>query len=381
MIEPIHCSGQANLTTPTRARSYANTNGPAIGDGLKPLEEAFRADPVAFEVFVAGVTAAAVRSMKGPDALPEPDMTLDRVISVYRKVSLIRRRVVENNVLAMLRIVEVATGQRDPAKAPLSEINANLVACFQERYMALKTAGIHEGPTQRDAQDRVLRTSRHYIRQARSLFAARGLDLLSRYAAEGIRIPDCVGGFLKAKVRGSRHRKVYVTASETAIARAVKDIEKMRLTDLPVFFGFWLAIGGGLRRNEILQCRWEHLVEVNGALWVKGAPDLIGKSGEPVEVQLQRRAADALRPFLRSERLDRSSHLVDTQYHRRLNRFLREVGFKTRLGLHELRAWLGSKVYEVNPRAAKELLRHSSILVTEQAYCRYVNRATMPEVL
>ncbi len=63
------------------------------------------------------------------------------------------------------------------------------------------------------------------------------------------------------------------------------------------------------------------------------------------------------------------------------NKWLGAQGWKTEKKMHELRAYVGSLIYQLSPHAAKAFMRHKSIRTTELFYCHYGKAATVPAVL
>ena len=62
---------------------------------------------------------------------------------------------------------------------------------------------------------------------------------------------------------------------------------------------------------------------------------------------------------------------MGVEWARRLNLWLRRAGWRSEKKMHELRAYIGSMLYQANPLFAMKFMRHSSIRITEQFYCRY----------
>ncbi len=305
--------------------------------------------------------------------------TLADVIAVYAKVASIEPRTVQNNILCLRKILEQTTGRKDdPAVIPLSAINELLVTKFQDD--AIK-AYLDKAPqlqtAHREARDRALRSSKSRIKQARSLFAAHDQDLRKRYADAGIVLPPCIDGFMTVKLRGRPSSKVYVVAPPELVLRTFQAIEEMK-DDRDLYLGFWLCVGPALRRKEAAFCQWEHLIERDGSGWVYGG---IGKNGQVIQVPIQGRAWKAIKA-LRKEKA--SGFVIKNRSYgwaRRLSKWMRGLGWETQKTLHELRAYVGSLVYQKSPLAAKDLLRHTSIRVTEQNYCRYVQQSLPIDVL
>lgn len=303
--------------------------------------------------------------------------SLQQVIDLYLLVATVSRRTARNNVLSMLKILERVAGNKvSPKAVPLKMLTRSLAERFQEACVRdYQASALPDEPSQREAKDRALRSSRSTLNQARSLFACRDMDLMDRYAREGLVIPESVQDFMRCKVRGKLTKHDYNRPPDEVIERALTEIENLK-DDIPVYLAFWCAAGIGLRRKEIFYLRWEHIVEVEGRAWVIGG---FGKDGREIRVPIQQRAWDALKPFRQSdgwvisERSDR--------WARRLSRWMREQGWQTRKTLHELRAYIGSLIYAQNPVAAKQFLRHSSILITEKFYLRYSPQSKPLDVL
>jgi integrase len=159
------------------------------------------------------------------------------------------------------------------------------------------------------------------------------------------------------------------------IQQTFKDIEDLKETDKDVYKAFWVAVGAGLRRGEIRRLDWSHIIDRGGRLWVSGG---IGKDGEVIEVRIQKRASEKLAPFRKT-----SGPFVagGDKPARRLNEWLGKNHWKTEKKIHELRAYIGSLLYQVNPTAAKKFMRHKSIRVTETFYCHYGVAAQPVDVL
>jgi hypothetical protein len=66
---------------------------------------------------------------------------------------------------------------------------------------------------------------------------------------------------------------------------------------------------------------------------------------------------------------------------RRVGFWLDKQGWKTEKKMHELRAYIGSLIYQVDHMAAMKFMRHKSIKVTEKFYVRYGGKAIPTNVL
>jgi integrase len=302
---------------------------------------------------------------------------LAKLLAVYPQVAQVSTMTLRNNLGAIKWLVEVATGKDlDPQTFSLSSLDGELIGLFQrnmvKRYQ-LK-APLTE-PGQREARERALRSSRSVIKQARSLFAQKS-GLAARYLEHGITLPESVQAFMTAPLDGRVSKREYHAPDDKVIKAAFEGIGKFRDTDRDVYVSFWFAVGAGLRRSEIRQMHWEYLVERSGATWVSGG---IGKDGQKIEVPVQEKAVTALSAVRKKD----GRCLSDTslEWARRLNGWMRGLGWNTQKKMHELRAYVGSLIYRKDPMAAMKFLRHKTIRQTEQAYVRYGSSAEPPQVL
>jgi integrase len=302
------------------------------------------------------------------DETSSPMNTLARVILLYWKHSAVAKRTARNNALSILKILEKVKGYPvRPENVPLTEITPSLVTDYQaviaESYE--KTAP-KDTSAQREAKERALRSTRSTITQARSLFSRRGeLDMIAIYEANGIEIPESVYKFTSCKVRGQTTKSDYSAPPDSVAQNSLEEIELMR-RDAPVYLAFWLAVGSGLRRNEIHHCRWEYIVEVEGTPRVIGG---LGKDGRVINVPIQTRAFTAIVSFRKKD-----GWVIEERsgtWAKRLSKWLRGQGWRTRLTIHELRAYVGSLIYSKDPVAAMRFLRHKNIRTTETSYVRY----------
>jgi integrase len=346
-------------------------------EGLGGLQDAFRQNPAEFQAFVKGIIAATVQQTTGTTAaLPVAPVMLGQVLDIYRRVSSIKRQTVKNNVNSLMIILRRTLGKSDPEKIPLTAIDKGVIFKYQEAITSEYTAGVQDEIERRQAVSRAHRTSKSTIAQARSIWCARGIDMVSRYESEGLAMPPCLEGFLTCKTRGERMKKDYVIPDnpEAVFARILQSIEVKRVLDPGVFVIFWIVIGAGLRQRELRDADWKHVIERDGKLVYQGG---FGKNGRTIIVPFQESAAAVLREFRKE-----SGPLCDYLAGRRLNFFLRSRGLSmTQKAAHELRAFVASRIFEQSPRAAQAWCRHSSLTVTEQAYSRYARRPEIPNVL
>lgn len=305
-------------------------------------------------------------------------ISLGKVMLLYMEQSSIGRRSARNNVLSLLKILERAKGQPvKPETVPLTDVDETLIVRFQSEVVRLYCERAEQNDSaQREAKERALRSSRSTISQARSIFSKRGeIDMVKLYKANGIELPDSVNRFMSEKLRGKLTKADYKAPPDSVVESTFSAIELMR-ADVPLWLAFWIAAGTGLRRKEIHFAKWEYIFELDGRHWIRGG---MGKDGEIICVPFQTRAFAAIEPYRKAsgwiieERSDR--------WAKRLCAWMSAQGWTTRLKIHELRALLGSMIYEKDPVQAMRQLRHKSIQVTEERYVRYKLLGNVVDVL
>lgn len=302
--------------------------------------------------------------------------TVGDVLYLYPTVAMIAPRSIRNNMLAFRQVLRtVLPSVSNVDLVPLSAVDASVAHRFQEltvqRYAQaiqerLRGVGKAEGaPISREVRERALRSSRSILQQARSVFN-RMNELPAKYAKEGLIIPECVAEFAGCRLQGRMTKTEYNAPSDDIVRKSFETVNELRNTDTECFLAFWFAVGAGLRRGEIRSLDWSHVIERKGAWWISGG---IGKDGERIEVQIQTKAVEALRPF--RQQAGKVLPSKGIEWAKRLNAWMRHQGWYTEKKMHELRAYVGSLIYRKDPVAAMRFMRHSSFKMTEQFYVRY----------
>jgi integrase len=303
--------------------------------------------------------------------------TIVEVEPLYRKFALISPNTIENNLWATGKLLKTGLGISDWKGVSLNELTPMLVVRFQNAMVNDYCAEAEkEEEQQRQARELALRSSKSIVNQARSLFN-KDKALIEQYTQAGLEIPDSVQGFMTCKVLGRITKGEYLAPSDAVVEKAFKDIKKFKKIDANVYVAFWLAAGAGLRRREIQRCRWEFWIERDGLVWISGG---LGKDGKRIEVPMQQRAVKALKPLRKAEGRVMGDE-VGVEFAKRLNFWMKQQGWNTEKKMHELRAYVGSRIYKSNPQAAMKFMRHKSIRITEQFYVRYGPGTSVPDVL
>ena len=149
---------------------------------------------------------------------------------------------------------------------------------------------------------------------------------------------------------------------------------------------FVCAIGAGLRREEIGRVDHDHFIEEEDGLYIEGG---IGKGGKPISVRFQEHWAAKMRPLIQPG-CGLFIDGVDSHAYRysRTVTYLQEWMIETAKPLkwtadkflHELRAYTGSKIYQRDPFAACEFMRHGDVKVTKKFYWRYDKKRRVVDV-
>lgn len=299
------------------------------------------------------------------------------IARIYKVKAVLQPGTKRNNVSCLKLIVRTVLGERiDPLDVLSTHLNGELAARFQEafrtRYLAMAAT---DESSQRMARDKADRSSRSIIRQARSLFV-NNFEVQHAYAEAKLQLPECVKEFVAAPIRGKATKREYNAPPDSVVQAAFSKIVELREADPHVYLAFWLAAGAGLRKSEAARMRWEWIVERDGQWWISGG---IGKNGDRIEVPFQSRAVEALRAFRKTEGAVIPEYVE--KWSARLNRWMNTQGWNTEKKMHELRAYVGSRIYQRSPSSAKAFMRHSSITITERFYCRYCDASKPIDVL
>ncbi len=368
-------------------RTYFRIKGTLYHCTLETHLKAAAIERALNEIIKPALNGATPRQVEQPDPVVIPG-TFGAVVELYKTWALIDPHSVRANYHAAWRIL--SAGQVEPLErysdAPLTLLTPQLAEAYQIKMIRAAEASAEPNTTaRREARLRAQRTSKSTIQQAKSLFARRG-RFVERYQEAGITIPDCVLLFRDFKADGTNRTKRYVRPGDQVIAETFAQVDALKAIDADAWLMFWLAVGTGMRRGELANAAGEHFRTIADRLHVVGG---IGKDGEQIVIPVQKRTQDvliaekllvagAIRPgliFAGSE--DRRHYKIPLA----LNDWLTSMGWSGQKKMHDLRAYIGSKLYERNPRAAMLFLRHKNLSVTEQYYSHHAARAQVDDVI
>jgi integrase len=304
-----------------------------------------------------------------------PSRELGEVFAVYRRnLEGLDSRTVRENMGALANILRRTLGPEVNVEGlPVSALNGQLV----RKYKAAVDAEDAAAPELELQRRR--RTANSYLRQARSIFAEQQLE---HYRDAGLELPAAALEEFKSVPMFSRcEKKDYNPPDDAVIAATFRSLEeKLRLSDRPAYLAVCLAVGAGLRKSEIGECRWSWFVQRNGRAFIRG--DMVPKGGEDMDVPILQEWWERIKAMGNGQWAmgDGSSDFVipgnererQDGVFRRIGTWMDGLGWKTQKKVHEFRAYVISKiVMEHGIEAGRQFARHGSSRTTEEKYGRY----------
>jgi integrase len=335
-----------------------------------------QAEKTAREVILAAIGGD--RLVAARPNTPNASATLKQLEAAYRASATIAATTIEANISALRNIIRRATGQPSAESTPITALDGDLVDRFKQSILA-ECAQLDE-PKRRSRQ----RTANSLLRQARSLFTA---GLLSAYRRRGLELPALNTFISEPGFRdATKQRDEYRVPSDNLITSTFTALANLKATDRNSFVAIWLALGFGLRKEEIAGVRARNLITLAGQptleleeVWVRGACKKATKNGsERPRIACTNGAWEHLLPIIQC--LAPDEYLLigsDTQRceitFRKVADWMRALGWCTLKAIHEFRAFAGCQVATRDGiYQASKWLRHSSIGITERHYGRYI---------
>lgn len=307
-----------------------------------------------------------------------------RAFATARGISETARRQYEH---AMRAVWQRATteAKEEWEKQPVSTWTASLVFRFKEAIGAAAQA--EEDDSDLRAQQ-MRRSANSTLRQAKGMFSAAAREHYQLVA--GITLPATVSEFLRAPGFPDTTKADYNLPADDIVRRTFAALEATRESHPNRYIAVWLALGFGLRKSEIAAVRagWfkrlgsgiklelETVVRPGGTR-EKGAT----KNGERAPViDCSNGAWEKLEPLI--GRLQETDYVLQTPtatdrvegVFRGISAWMQELGWDTQKQVHEFRAFGGCQVATRDGiEAASRWLRHSSIMVTQKHYGRYLS--------
>jgi len=260
------------------------------------------------------------------------------------------------------------------------------------------------------AKAKATSASANTLKRIKGFFADKDGSLIKEYEKLGLKLPvEAIREYRETKIKGARAaHAVYVRPDDALIKRTFTEIKKFDCDEpltvegteytrdgevkervrkkawsrrknskagiaearkYHIYILFWMCVGFGLRVKEAASTPKKQIRFVDGLMTVMG----IGKTeSKMIDIPAQPAAAKALEKWLRH---DKCEYLMGPNWNYRyyvipkvLRGLMREWGWETGNLLHELRAYIGYKIYEVDPVAAMHYMRHESLETTEKFY-------------
>jgi integrase len=349
---------------PTRDASWcleANVNGQRLRVTLG-TNVAVTAQEIAINNYIKPALHGREAPRRVPKAAPTTS-TLGEVFAVYRQISTgkIPDRTVHCNLVAMRLIVRRGLGNDSMADheveaKPASVLTGKLVAAYEDHvHKAAKRAG-------RDPES-TKRTVASYLRHARSLFKKTALP---RYGELGITLPDLSEFMNRAVERAVVLERVPV--DDKVISRTMAAAAELRLAD-PAAYIAWSLGFSSLRRGEVSRMQWSWLTRINGApidegLWAElEAYRKVRQVGHDTEEE------SYVIPSPRIGQGGPGARLRGQNVFRRVNQWMRKLGWTTNHTLHEMRALMLSRIRDDHGLdVAQAFGRHRDQRTTQQSY-------------
>jgi hypothetical protein len=200
-----------------------------------------------------------------------------------------------------------------------------------------------------------------------------------------LNLPD-LKPFLEAPLFPKVGKKQYNPPDQLILAKTFAALPDLEQTEPDLYVAIWLALGFGLRREEICKTRLAWFVTINDTPHIH--LDYKTKNGDYPTIRCHLDAWPKLQPHLQRARAEGREHLLhDNNRHvhaalwGRLGDWMRNLGWKTQKTLHEFRAFAGCKIAEAHGLlAASKWLRHESLTTTEENYGRYIDMRNLTSV-
>lgn len=237
-------------------------------------------------------------------------------------------------------------------------------------------------------EQRAVRSTNSFIRNARALFSRNILELMKKKSVE-LPTPLPFDGVRMAEGIGSTRYRSQIDASKLLNAARVKFAE----SDPDAYAVILLAQGAGLRRSEIDKLQWQNVMPDRGIIRVMTTAqggvksddsdgDIFVDAGLFAELERTRRPGSTLyvvQPNTEHRKTKAAQYYrADKTFKKALSWLRTEFGITDLRPIHAMRKEFGSVVAsEGDIHQAQRQLRHAQISTTEQFYADGRKRATV----
>lgn len=275
----------------------------------------------------------------------------------------------------MERICALTHPKRDLSEISVSEVNRDMATRFYNKF---RDQYLAEATTEQDRKAAIVKcatSGRTYINKAACIFIPVRID---QYRKDfNLTVPDDVSEFRKQGFQLFKVPKGYTTEynrpNDAVIQATFNSVRGLAETDRNVFLAFFLAVGAGLRRSEIIAAKWEWFKVSNDCVMLDS--DYIDKRNRRLVVQFLTEIWDIIKPMAKT-----SGPVIEGVYSERrrytfdrLSVLFRELGWETEKKIHEMRKWILSKLIEkYGLSATAHFSRHCSLTVLANSYAKYL---------
>lgn len=335
------------------------------------------------------LAAGRLESLEGAKLRKPSTLTMAQLVTAYQEFARsegLGERTISATVNSMRLVCAKAHHKPDLRLDTVlpSEINARLVYDFK--------SSILDACEDDDDRAQARRSANSCLRQAKSLFSRRAREHFT--IGCGFKLPPCILEFVNAPGFPDSSKEDYRLPADSLIAATFAELEadgptSLKVQDPNAWLAAWLALGFGLRRSEIAAVRAGWFIEVEGRTVLELRGTVISGSTQEKSVTKNGSSCPRIPPtnggwqkihptlaglapddhvLVTTTAIDRCDGVF-----RRLSAWMRQLGWGTEKSIHEFRAFAGCQVaMRDGIEAASAWLRHSSILVTQRHYGRYL---------
>ncbi len=313
-----------------------------------------------------------------------PELTVGEVLTAFESFATVENLSPQTirgyrNTLKIL--IRGAKGSIDPDQFPVAQLNASTVYAYKQSVSATE-------PEADDTRRRQLEASANsIIRQAKGVFSSRALEHYRQVCH--LEIPGTIAAFRTAPGFGDTTKHDYSIPSDAVLAATFKSLAPMVDHDRDLYVAVWLALGFGLRKSEIAAVRagWFHISDSGVSLELMSTVIPGTTEEKSTTKNMERRptinctngAWTHLQPIVAA--LQPHDYLISAktatgrceEVFRRVSVWMGSLGWSTTKTMHEWRAYAGCQVaMRDGIEAASRWMRHSSIVLTQRFYGRYL---------
>jgi integrase len=200
------------------------------------------------------------------------------------------------------------------------------------------------------------------------------------------KLPD-IESFRRAPGFRARKIQAYQRPSDDIVDRLFSELEASKESEPERYLICWLAITFGLRKSEIAACKSDWFIPIKGrthieirAVETKSATRDYTKNGQAKPCSSAGLGGwEKIKPMIQAMEPGQyliqgsRSYRTDVAF-RKINKWLRQLGWRTFKVIHELRKLAGSEmIMKSGIYAASQFLRHGNISTTQKFYGKYAD--------